>query len=408
MMPPNRGPARGARIPGAKLDMRSARRLLSYLGGRHKAALAVVLVCILFSAVAGVAGSLFLEILIDDYISPLLAVANPSFGGLLRAILTMAAIYLAGVLSTYLYNRLMVVVAQGVLKEIRDEMFSKMQDTAHPVFRHPHPRRYHEPLHQRYRHLAADDLPEHSPGVFLHRHHCDRLLRHAILQHLVLTAAGAAVRRRSCCWSPSFISGRSGSFFIKQQEALGDVNGYIEEMINGQKVVKVFCHEEDAEADFDRRNDELCRQATAANMFANILMPINANLGNLQYVLIAVIGGALGISGVGWASPWEPSPPSCSSASSFSQPISQVSQQINSVVMALAGAKRIFQLDGRGAGAGRAATSPWSTPGKSRGKLVETAERTGFWAWKHPHRRRHGHLHPAAGRGPVLRCGLRL
>ena len=119
MMPPNRGPARGARIPGAKLDMRSARRLLSYLGGRHKAALAVVLVCILFSAVAGVAGSLFLEILIDDYISPLLAVANPSFGGLLRAILTMAAIYLAGVLSTYLYNRLMVVVAQGVLKEIR-------------------------------------------------------------------------------------------------------------------------------------------------------------------------------------------------------------------------------------------------------------------------------------------------
>ena len=118
MMPPNRGPARGARIPGAKLDMRSARRLLSYLGGRHKAALAVVLVCILFSAVAGVAGSLFLEILIDDYISPLLAVANPSFGGLLRAILTMAALYLAGVLSTYLYNRLMVVVAQGVLKEI--------------------------------------------------------------------------------------------------------------------------------------------------------------------------------------------------------------------------------------------------------------------------------------------------
>ena len=381
MMPPNRGPARGARIPGAKLDMRSARRLLSYLGGRHKAALAVVLVCILFSAVAGVAGSLFLEILIDDYISPLLAVANPSFGGLLRAILTMAAIYLAGVLSTYLYNRLMVVVAQGVLKEIRDEMFSKMQEL---------PIRYfdthtHGDIMSHYtndtdtlRQMISQSIPQvFSSIVTIVTVFFAMLFSNLVLTALVLLCVGVMLL------VSRFISGRSGSFFIKQQEALGDVNGYIEEMINGQKVVKVFCHEEAAEADFDRRNDELCRQATAANVFANILMPINANLGNLQYVLIAVIGGALGISGVGGITLGAIAS-FLQLSRSFSQPISQVSQQINSIVMALAGAKRIFQLMDE---------EPEQDSGyvtlvnarEEQGEIVETAERTGFWAWKHPH-----------------------
>ena len=381
MTPPNRGPMRGARIPGAKLDGKTAKRLLSYLGGRHKAALGVVLVCILFSALAGVAGSLFLRVLIDDYITPLLAMENPSFTGLLQAILIMAAVYLGGILSTYLYNRLMVVIAQGVLKEIRDEMFSRMQEL---------PIRYfdthtHGDIMSHYtndtdtlRQMISQSVPQmFSSIITIVTVFFAMLFSNIVLTVLVLLCVTLML------FVSRFISSRSGSFFLKQQEALGDVNGYIEEMVNGQKVIKVFCHEEAAEADFDRRNDELCQQATAANVFANILMPINANLGNLQYVLIAIIGGALGISGIGGITLGAIAS-FLQLSRSFSQPISQVSQQVNSVVMALAGAKRIFQLMDE---------EPETDDGyvtlvnarEDKGVITETAERTGLWAWKHPH-----------------------
>ena len=311
MMPPNRGPARGARIPGAKLDMRSARRLLSYLGGRHKAALAVVLVCILFSAVAGVAGSLFLEILIDDYISPLLAVANPSFGGLLRAILTMAAIYLAGVLSTYFYNRLMVVVAQGVLKEIRDEMFSKMQEL---------PIRYfdthtHGDIMSHYtndtdtlRQMISQSIPQvFSSIVTIVTVFFAMLFSNLVLTALVLLCVGVMLL------VSRFISGRSGSFFIKQQEALGDVNGYIEEMINGQKVVKVFCHEEAA-----------ATTSCAARPPPPTCSPTSSCPSTPTWAtcnMCSSPSSAAPWESAAWGgSPWEPSPPSSSSAAAFPSP----------------------------------------------------------------------------------------
>ncbi|MEE0700518.1 MAG: ABC transporter ATP-binding protein, partial [Anaerotignum sp.] len=265
-----RGPGRGVPIGRAKMDKVTMNRLLSYLK-EYKLRFTVVLFCILVSAVAGVAGSLFLQVVIDDYITPLLKTASPDFAGLFQAVLTMAAIYLIGILATLFYNRTMVSISQGILKKIRDQMFSHMQRL---------PIRYfdthtHGDIMSRYtndtdtlRQMLSMSVPQmFSSIVTIVAVICAMLYTSVYLTILVAVVVFFIMKVFK------FIASHSGKYFIKQQETLGDVNGYIEEMINGQKVVKVFCHEEKAKEVFREKNAALCENATKANQYDNILMP---------------------------------------------------------------------------------------------------------------------------------------
>lgn len=376
-----RGPGRGVPIGRAKMDKVTMNRLLSYLK-EYKLRFTVVLICILISAVAGVAGSLFLQVVIDDYITPLLKTASPDFAGLFQAVLTMAAIYLIGILATLFYNRTMVSISQGILKKIRDQMFSHMQRL---------PIRYfdthtHGDVMSRYtndtdtlRQMLSMSVPQmFSSIVTIVAVVCAMLYTSVYLTILVAIVVFFIMKVFK------FIASHSGKYFIKQQETLGDVNGYIEEMINGQKVVKVFCHEEKAKEIFREKNAALCENATKANQYANILMPIMMNLGNLQYVLIAIVGGALAVNGIGGLTLGAIAS-FLQLSKSFSAPISQVSQQINSVVMALAGAKRIFELLDEEEEADDGYVTLVNAKYDDNGELVECPEHTGLWAWKHPH-----------------------
>lgn len=376
-----RGPGRGVPIGRAKMEKVTMNRLLSYLK-EYKLRFTVVLFCILVSAVAGVAGSLFLQVVIDDYITPLLKIASPDFAGLFQAVLTMAAIYLIGILATLFYNRTMVSISQGILKKIRDQMFSHMQRL---------PIRYfdthtHGDIMSRYtndtdtlRQMLSMSVPQmFSSIVTIVAVICAMLYTSVYLTILVAVVVFFIMKVFK------FIASHSGKYFIKQQETLGDVNGYIEEMINGQKVVKVFCHEEKAKEVFREKNAALCENATKANQYANILMPIMMNLGNLQYILIAIVGGALAVNGIGGLTLGAIAS-FLQLSKSFSTPISQVSQQINSVVMALAGAKRIFELLDEEEEADDGYVTLVNAKYDDNGELVECPEHTGLWAWKHPH-----------------------
>lgn len=366
--------------PMQKVSKDTIKRLLSYLK-IYRLRFTIVLVCILLSALAGVAGSLFIQTVIDDYISPLLLEANPVFSGLLKAVLFMAGIYLFGVLSTFFYNRLMVSIAQGILKEVRDSMFSHMQKL---------PIRYfdttsHGDIMSHYtndadtlRQMLTQSIPQmFSSIITIVAVFCAMIYTSPILTLFVVVfiALILMVTKK--------ITGNSAKFFIAQQVSLGRLNGYIEEMIHGQKVIKVFCHEEESKHEFDKKNAELCQNATNANMFANILMPIMMNLGNLQYVLIAVLGGALAINGVGGLTLGAIAS-FLQLSKSFTQPIGQISQQFNSIIMALAGAERIFHLlDEEVETDGGYVTLVNAK--YENGNLVESEKRTGLWAWKHPH-----------------------
>ena len=368
------------RMPGQKMDWKAAKRLLSYITKHYKLRFALVLLCILLSTLAGVAGSLFLQVLIDDYITPLLGNANPQFAGLLRAIGWMAMIYAVGVLSAWMQNRIMVTIAQGVLRDIRNEMFAHMQ--ALPI-------RYfdthtHGDTMSRYtndadalRQMLAQSLPQvFSSAITIVTVFLSMCFTSLPLTALVLVTVSLVlvVTKK--------VAGNSSKFFAKQQKALGDVNGFIEEMIQGQKVVKVFCHEPEAKAEFDRRNEALCENATKANSFVNILGPINNNLGHLQYVIIAIAGGALAVFtksiSLGKIATF------LQLSKSFNMPINQISQQMNSVVMALAGAQRIFELMDEAPEADEGYVTLVNAK-EENGVLTESEERTGLWAWKHPH-----------------------
>ena len=366
---------------GRKINGDTVKRLLSYLNGAYKIQFLLVLFCIIISAVAGVIGSLFLKTLIDSYITPLLKQAHPVFDGLAKAVLVMAGIYLLGILATFLYNRLMVVIAQGILKKIRDDMFAHMQTL---------PIKYFDThsfgdLMSRYtndadtlRQMISQSIPQmFSSVITIVAVFCGMLATSIHLTLLVLLFIGAMTLVTKT------VGGRSAKYFIKQQRSLGTLNGYIEEMINGQKVVKVFCHEEETEKNFNVLNEQLCGYATEANKFANIFGPIMGNLGNLQYVLVAIVGGILAINGVGGLTLGAIAS-FLQLSKSFTMPINQVSQQLNSVVMALAGADRIFELLDEQP----EADEGYVTLVNARlvnDELVETPERTGLWAWKHPH-----------------------
>lgn len=361
--------------------MKTLKRLLSYITQRYKGMFFIVLVCIVISSVANVGGSVFLKILIDNYISPLLLEANPVFDGLLRAVLTMGGIYLLGVAASFLFNRLMVVISQGVLKDIRDEMFTHMQKL---------PIRYfdthtHGDLMSRYtndtdtlRQMIAQSIPQ----IFVSAITIVTVFIAMVVMNIWLTAL-IVLFVAFMIFVTRKIAGNSAKYFVKQQQSLGTVNGYIEEMIHGQKVIKVFCHEEKAKEQFDRLNGELCENASQANKFANILMPIMGNLGHLQYVLVAMVGGALALGGIGGTTLGMIAS-FLQLSKSFTMPISQISQQLNAIIMALAGANRIFELMDEEPERDEGYVSLVNAK-YVNGQLAETPEHTGTWAWKHPH-----------------------
>ena len=382
---------RGMRMRGGVKPQdvgRTVRRLMSYVA-RYRLRLMLVVLCIILSAVASVLSSTFIGVLIDDYISPLLLQANPVFTGLARALGVMVCVYVVGMISGYFYNRLMVTVAQGVLKDVRDEMFAHMQTLPIRYFdthSHGEVMSHFTNDTDTLRQMIAQALPQVlSSVVSLVAVVCAMLSLSLWLTLFVLAFAVLML------YITKRVSGQSGKYFVKQQQSLADVNGYIEEMINGQKVVKVFCHEQKAIEEFDRRNDELCRNATAANKFANILGPVNNNLGHLLYVLLAVVGAAMGLAGlpnVGLAGADTITLGMIASfmtlSRSFVMPLSQVSQQLSAVIMALAGAERIFRLMDEPSEHDDGYVTLVNAR-RENGQIVESEERTGLWAWKHPH-----------------------
>ena len=360
----------------------TAKRLLSYVLKGYKFRFFLVLVCILVSAAASVSASLFLGSLIDDYIAPLLLTDQPVFSGLLHTLILMGCLYLAGALCTLAYNRIMVTISQGVQKEIRDELFVHMQTLPIRYFdthAHGDVMSVYTNDVDTLRQMFSQSIPQMFASlvtivvVFLAMLVTNPLLTAVV----VLCVCGMLLVTRS-------IAGRSGKYFMRQQEKLGDLNGYIEEMVNGQKVVKVFCHEQKAQEGFDRVNDALFESADMANKYANILMPIMVNIGNIQYVIVAMAGGLMALGGVGGGVTLGVIASFLQLSKSFSQPISQISQQLNSVVMALAGAGRIFALMDEESERDEGTVTLVNAAYDQAGELGESGQRTNLWAWKVP------------------------
>ena len=385
MSGPRRGFTGGKKAKDAKGTMK---RLLGYIARGNQLRLAVVFILLLVSTVASVASSLFLKSLIDDYIAPLIGQAAPDFAPLFGALTVMACIYLAGMLASYLQTRLMIPVAQGTLKTIRDDMFAHMQTLPIKYFdthTHGNVMSYYTNDTDTLRQMIGQSLPNavssliSITAVFIAMLSTSVWL--TLLMFVFLGLMMVVVKK---------VGGGSAKYFVKQQQSLGRVNGFIEEMIGGQKVVKVFCHEQQNQQDFDTINDEFCQNATKANTYANIMMPIMGNLGHLQYVLVAIVGGLLAIASVPNLTIVGIGVMTLGSIASFLQlsrsftmPISQVSQQINSVVMALAGAERIFELMDEPSEEDHGVVTLVNAV-EVNGALVEADHRTGIWAWKKP------------------------
>lgn len=360
----------------------TVRRLMSYIGRGYGVRFVLVLVCILVSAIASVSGSLFLGSLIDDYITPLMAMDNPVFDGLLQALIMMGCLYLTGALCALAYNRLMVTISQGVQKKIRDDLFSHMQSL---------PIKYFDT------HAHGDVMSVYTNDVDTLRQMFSQSIPQVINSLMMIVVAFIGMLTTDLLLTgvvilciifmlliTRFLAGRSGRYFIRQQVKLGDLNGYIEEMVNGQKVIKVFCHEREAQDGFDQVNNALFESADKANKYANILMPILINIGNIQYVVIAMAGGALALSGVGPGITLGVIASFLQLSKSLSNPISQISQQLNSVVMALAGAQRIFDLMDEPAEEDHGTVTLVNVAFDQDGNLHETREHTNLWAWKVP------------------------
>ncbi len=373
-------PMRGVRVPGQKMDFKVVKRILSYLVA-YKWRLFLVILCIIASSLAGVYGSKFLETLVDGYIDPLIAAKSTDMSGLLKEIIVLAIVYVLGALAAFAYNRIMCVVAQSVLKDIRDRMFIKMQSL---------PIKYFDT------HSFGDTMSRYTNDTDTLRMMISQSIP-SIFSSLCTVIAVFFAMLTTNVWLTLFvvvaaflimvivkkIGGKSGAFFLKQQKSVGKANGYIEEMINGQKVVQVFCREEKTKEEFDAINDELCENAKNANVFANSLGPVTNNLSHLQYILVATLGGLLVIL-------TESLTPGglvafLQLSKSFTNPINQVTQQINAVIMALAGAKRIFEIMDEEPESDEGYVTLVNAKRNENGEIVETEERTGLWAWKHPH-----------------------
>ncbi len=368
---------RGSKNPGKTLI-----RLLSYVWNYYKVECVFVAIGIAVSSLAAVAGNLFIKNLIDDYIMPFLSANNPSFAPLVRALLVMAGIYYIGTFATFLYARLMVNVTQGTLKRIRDDMFTHMERLPIKYF----DTHAHGDIMSCYtndtdtlRQMISQSIPQMLSSVITIVSTFISMLVLSIpltLLIIVMIAVMVGAVRK--------IGSQSGKYFIRQQKDLGVLNGYIEEMMEGQKVVKVFCHEEETKKKFYELNDGLFDSAKNANIYANILMPVMANLGNINYVITLAVGSILAINGVGGLTLGALAS-FLQLTRSFNMPITQVSQQFNSIIMALAGAERVFDLLDEPVEEDHGYVTLVNAVEEPDGTLKESPVRTGIWAWKHPH-----------------------
>lgn len=378
-MPGPRGP-RGPK-PKIKNPGKLFARLMGFIFKKYLPACIIVVICIFVSVLANVQGTMFTKNLIDDYIVPLLKTGSPDYGPLLAAMGRVAVFYGIGVISTFAYSKIMIYVSQGTIKYLRVELFSHMQDL---------PIRYfdshaHGDIMSIYtndidtlRQLISQSLPQILNSAIT----VVSVFVSMVILNIPLTVLTIVMVIVTTVVTKKF-AGFSSRYFLAQQRDLGKVNGFIEEMLNGQKVVKVFTHEQENIEAFDKINDELFESAYNANMYSNMLGPVNAQIGNLSYVLCALAGGVMALSGFGGLTLGKLAS-FLTFNKSFNMPISQVSQQFNSIIMALAGCDRIFSLLDE---------SPETDEGyvtlvnakEENGKLTETPERTGLWAWKHTH-----------------------
>lgn len=368
--------------PKGQNPAKTLKRLMGIILKNYTPHCIVVLLCIFGSAFVSVKGTLFMQTLIDDYILPLMSQSNPDFTPLGMAIMKLALFFVAGALMTYTYNRIMVNVSQGTMKKIRIDVFTHMESLPIKYF----DTHAHGDIMSIYtndidtlRQMISQSIPQlvNSAATIV------SVLISMIILNIPLTIL-TLIMVAIMVLTTGKVAGKAGSYFMKQQKSIGELNGFIEEMMEGQKVVKVFCHEEESIKDFNKLNEQLFDSANNANAFANILMPINVNLGNLSYVACAILGSILAISGVtsltlgALASFLQLN-------KSFSQPISQVSQQLNSIIMALAGAERVFSLLDEKPEVDNGYVTLVNAIEDEEGNVKECEEHTGTWAWKHPH-----------------------
>ncbi len=383
-MPGPGHPMRGPR--GAKPKIENPGKLLKRLMGivfkNYTPHVIIVIIGIFVGVFANIQGTLFTQTLIDEYIMPLLGTENPDFSGLAQAILRVAGFYAIGVVSTYVYNRVMINVSQGTMRNIRTEMFNKMESLPIKYFdTHPHGdimSRYTNDI-DTLRQMISQSIPQCFSSV---------ITIVSVLVSMIILSVPLTVTTLIMVSLMLFVTkkatGLSGRYFVAQQTAIGAVNGFIEEMMEGQKVVKVFCHEEESMARFNELNEELFESSYNANQFANMLGPINSQLGNLSYVVCAIVGGILALGNIGGLTLGGLAS-FLTFNKSFNMPINQVSMQFNSIVMALAGADRIFKMLDEEPEADNGYVMLVNAE-EVNGALRETKKHTGMWAWKHYHK----------------------
>ncbi len=380
-MPGPRGPQGGK--PKIENPGKLFLRLMKYIFSQYLWHVILVVIFIFIGVLANVQGTMFMQTLIDKYIVPMIGAEHPNFGPLAAAIGRVAVFYGIGVISTWAYNRIMVNVTQGTLRNLRNDMFTHMESL---------PIRYfdthaHGDIMSIYtndidtlRQMISQSMPQFLSSVItIVSVFVSMLILNIPLTLVTLFMVGVML------YATKFFAGTSSRYFIKQQQDLGVVNGYIEEMMEGQKVVKVFCHEEESIRDFNELNDKLFESANKANCFVNYLGPVNGQLGNLSYVVCAIVGGVLALNGVGGFTLGGLAS-FLTFNKSFSMPVNQVSQQFNSVVMALAGAQRVFRLLDEEPEEDEGYVTLVNVNKKEDGTLEESEKRTGHWAWKHFHK----------------------
>ena len=362
--------------------LKTAGRLMKYVTGPYKVQFIIVLICILMTSISSIAVSLSLRFLLDDFILPLVGQQNPNFTELYQAMAVLACIFILGVIASFVYNRLMVIIGQGVLKKVRDEMFEHMQTL--PI------RYFDQNTNGSIMSLYTNDtdtlrqmINQSIPQVLMSSFTIVVTFISMLLLSPILTALAVLVILLMILVA-RYVGGNSGKYFIRQQIDLADVTGYVEEQMNGQRVIKVFNHERRTEEDFDRLNERLFESASSAHTFASMMGPIIGNMGNLQFVLTAIFGGVLSVAGIGgitlgvMASYLQ-------FTRSFTQPFMQIAQQFNSIIMALAGAERIFNMIDEEPEVDDGYVTLVNAKRNPDGSLTECQERTGLWAWKHPH-----------------------
>lgn len=382
---PMRGPGRRGMVMGPlpKIEKGTLKRVLSYISRNYKVKFIFVIICIIISSITSVLGILSLKTIIDDYITPLIGMQNVDYSSMLSFMCIVAIIFSIGIITSFVYNRLMAIIAQGVLRDVRDDMFSKMQL------------------------LPIKYFDTHTHGEIMSHYTNDTdTLRQMLAQSLpnlissAVTIISTMISMLFLSWQLSLfvfafsfmtifimktIASKSSKFFVSQQESLAKVNGYVEEMLNGQKVIKVFTHENKTKEDFDKLNDKLNSDMYNANKFANSMMPIAGNLGNLEYVCVAIVGSIIALAS---SNPVEMIGTLASFlqlTKSFTQPINQVMNQFNSIIMALAGAGRIFKMMDEKPETDDGYVTLVNAEIDENGVIKESEKYTGKWAWKHPH-----------------------